>query len=176
MASTKELVLADAKAPPTRPGHWLWGSAQDMHADPLAFYHSVMRDCGDVVRLSAMHLFQWYSVTHPDGVARVLGKNHANYRKPDFFLGAVRPVFGLGLFSTDGADWKRKRRMMMPVFKRQKLYELVPTIVQATDEVLAGWESAASGEPIDARGRVALFWDGVAALLTGLWGSPAGCL
>lgn len=134
---------------PLRPGHWFWGSAREIQLDPLALNLNAQREQGDVVRFKAMHSFQWYSITHPDGVAQVLGKNHSNYRKPDFFLAAVRPVFGHGLFSAEGDDWKRKRRLIAPVFKRQKVFGLVDTIAEATMLALETWETLPREEPID---------------------------
>ncbi|MDC3379535.1 cytochrome P450, partial [Planctomycetota bacterium] len=126
------------------------GCLPQLKADPLALYDQGFREFGDVVRYPLLGgLFQVVAVASAAGVEQVLSRNHANYRKPEVFLSAVRDVFGDGVFTSGGAAWKRKRRLMAPTFRKDRLIDLVPGIVSAAETHLDRWQRNATDEPQD---------------------------
>ncbi|HLM58406.1 MAG TPA: cytochrome P450 [Pyrinomonadaceae bacterium] len=139
------------RVPPRPPGHWFWGNAPEAMGDPLAFYMRVWPEHGDVVQLSAMLVYKWYLVVHPDGVERVLQTNQANYRKAGIFKKSLGLVVGRGLVTSEGDFWRRQRRLAQPAFHRQRLALLAETMARACAETAERWEQtfARTGERFD---------------------------
>ncbi|MBA2269067.1 MAG: cytochrome P450 [Chthoniobacterales bacterium] len=62
-------------------------------------------------------------LSHPDHVRHVLQDNNRNYVKG---YGKVRVLLGNGLVLSEGSFWWRQRRLMQPVFHRQRLAGFAP--------------------------------------------------
>jgi cytochrome P450 len=119
-----------------------------MRRDPLAFVAALARDYGDVVRLG-MGPVSVYLVHHPDGVKHVLQDNNQNYVKGPV-IARVKVLIGEGLFTSEGAFWRRQRRLAQPAFHRERIAGFAATMVRCTAERLARWADVARrGEPID---------------------------
>lgn len=135
---------------PCARGHAVWGHVRELGADPLGLYEQVQREHGDVARVRLLGgLFHVFVLASPDAIERVLSANHANYVKPPMFLSAVEPVFTGGVFSAEGAAWKRKRRLLGPAFHPDRLQAMAPTIVAAAEDQLAAWDAADLSQPVD---------------------------
>ncbi|MEZ6187314.1 MAG: cytochrome P450 [Planctomycetota bacterium] len=112
----------------------------DMQRDPLGLYERLQREHGDVVAIKLLGgLLRMVVVASPEGVEQILSRNHANYVKPGFFLSIVRPVFGAGVFTSEGEVWKRKRKLLAPAFHPERLTGMAPAIVAAASEHAEGW-------------------------------------
>jgi len=85
----------------------------------------------------------------PEDVKRVLLSNHRNYTK-GLGLDRVKILLGNGIMVSEGALWRRQRRMMQPLFHRRVIQNFADVIDRANAEMLARWEGlAATGEPVD---------------------------
>src|ERR1700761_475435 len=82
---------------------------------PPAYFAQTAGRYGGVVTLSPNRA---YLVTDLDGIKHVLQDNHTNYIKGPWYC-VLRPLMGDGLFSIDGDDWKRQRRLVAPAFQRK---------------------------------------------------------
>jgi cytochrome P450 len=68
----------------------------------------------------------------------------------------LRRLLGNGLLTSDGAFWHRQRRLMAPMFHRQRVAGFCNLMVESTLEMLASWEVLAhSGEPCDIAAEMA---------------------
>jgi cytochrome P450 len=135
---------------PSVRGHGVWGVLREIRGDPLGLYAAARRDHGDVVRLRILGgLLHLIVLADPDGVEHVLSRNHANYRKPAFLLDAIRVVGGEGLFTSQGAPWKRKRRLIAPAFRRDRLLGMAPGIVSVADDHTTRWADRDLSQPYD---------------------------
>ena len=65
----------------------------------------------------------FHLVTHPDHVRRVLLDNARNYPR-SWFYDRTRLIFGEGLLTTEGASWRRLRRMSQPAFHHDRIVAL----------------------------------------------------
>ncbi len=105
---------------------------------------------GDVVRLPAEgRHHDSYLLNDADAIRHVLVKNHANYRKGPGF-NRVKMLLGNGIIVSDGAFWRRQRRMIQPAFSRKVLARMLHYVQQANAARLERWQAlAAEGAVID---------------------------
>jgi cytochrome P450 len=102
---------------------------------------------GDVVRyrIGPIRIFL---VVHPDGVKHVLQENHSNYVKsPDYQI--LKRVLGEGLLTSELPLWLHQRRLMSPIFHRQRIAEFGATMVDSTLKMLDQWSSRDDGASFD---------------------------
>lgn len=58
---------------------------------------------------------------HPDLIRHVMLDNAANYERDPVGKRMLEPGLGKGLLTSEGAEWKRQRRMMAPIFQPRRL-------------------------------------------------------
>ncbi|MGE0191248.1 MAG: cytochrome P450 [Planctomycetota bacterium] len=140
--------------PPPSPGREIpWPrhvSIREFARNPLGLYERLHRAHGDVFGVRMLGgLVRMVVVASPDGVEHVLARNQSAYEKPAIFLKIVRPLFGGGVFSSEGDAWKRKRRLLAPTFQRERLLDMGPSIVAAAAAHVASWGAARPDQPRD---------------------------
>lgn len=88
-------------------------------------------------------------INDPDAVKAILVKNHENYRKGPGFE-RVKMLLGNGIIVSDGAFWRRQRRMIQPAFSRKCIDGIALKMQKANQQWLANWvEKAANNETLD---------------------------
>lgn len=114
--------------------------------DPLAFLQKGFTACGDTFQLT---LFRKLVFTRdPAFFKHVLQVNNKNYRKG----GAVKElkkVLGEGLLTSEGDFWLRQRRLIQPVFHRERLQTLFQTMREITTAFLHELEQERGREAVD---------------------------
>jgi cytochrome P450 len=86
----------------------------------------------------------------PETVAYVFVERHENFqRKSPQHRHALAPLLGDGLFVSDGALWRERRRVVAPVTHATRLPELAPAITEAASELAADWRRQPAGQPVD---------------------------
>jgi cytochrome P450 len=109
--------------------------------NPLKTIGGDWKRYGDVVRYRLGSLLV-FLVVHPDGVKHVLQENHRNYVKsPDYNI--LKRVLGEGLLTSEAPLWLRQRRLMAPLFHRQRIAEFGATMVDSTLKMLDRWSAQA---------------------------------
>jgi cytochrome P450 len=81
-------------------------------------------------------------VSDPDGVRHVLGANAKNYIRPYSVTRVARPLVGSGLFLAEGADWRRQRRLLAPIFTPAAIGLLLPHFREAGLHLLRSLEKS----------------------------------
>ena len=105
---------------------------------------------GDVYRVFAPSrgVFN-YVINHPDDIKRVLLSNHRNYTKGEG-MDRVKILLGNGIMTSEGAFWRRQRRMMQPCFHRRVIDQFSTLIGEANEKYAERWAAhAARGEPVN---------------------------
>lgn len=82
-------------------------------------------------------------VNDPDVIKHILIKNNKNYRKGVGFE-RVKMLLGNGIIVSDGAFWRRQRRMIQPAFGREIIAELTAQIKTVNLQWLARWQALAA--------------------------------
>ncbi|HKI01139.1 MAG TPA: cytochrome P450 [Thermoanaerobaculia bacterium] len=113
--------------------------------DRLTGLREAIRAHGEIVCLSEEP--RLFLIQHPDHVKHVLQDNQANYRQN------TRKKILMGrqsLALSHGEPWRRRRRVLQPIFNQQRLAALAPGMVAGTGRMIEGWSGPAGrGEPVD---------------------------
>jgi cytochrome P450 len=168
-------VLDPARCPlpPSPRGRLLSGSFFALWERPLELLLEGQRQHGDVVRFRVFH--RWlYQLTKPEYVGHVLRDNASNYPKSETY-DDLAVVLGNGLLTSEGAFWKRQRRLAQPAFHRDQLARFVPLMHEAAQAMHAPWRDGQPVEVSEASMRLALSVVGRALFSTDL-GSDAEAL
>ncbi|PQE15090.1 cytochrome P450 alkane hydroxylase protein [Rutstroemia sp. NJR-2017a BVV2] len=60
----------------------------------------------------------------PENVKTMLATKFEDYRLSKIRVDAMRPVFGHGIFTTDGPIWKNSRALLRPIFDKESISDL----------------------------------------------------
>ncbi|QQL45397.1 cytochrome P450 [Sulfuriroseicoccus oceanibius] len=111
-------------------------------ADPLGLLERAVREYGDVVRFRLGPMVE-HLVNHPDHVAHVLQSHQANYDKDTRSSSHLRRICGDSLLTTNGAEWRRRRDLIRPAFRKGCVQEFTTLMVDSCGTLLDGWEREA---------------------------------
>src|SRR5580704_13882168 len=135
--------------PPGPRGHFLLGSLREVQREPLELLRDSFRAHGDIVRFRFGNTHSLL-LAHPDHIRHVLHDNHRNYDKSNVDYAVLRRLLGNGLLTSDGEFWRRQRRLMAPMFHRQRVAGFCNLMVNSTLVMLERWDAMArSGESFD---------------------------
>ncbi|MCZ6883510.1 MAG: cytochrome P450 [Gammaproteobacteria bacterium] len=80
-----------------------------------------------------------FVVNEADALKHILINNHKNYLKGVVFE-RVKMLLGNGIIVSDGAFWRRQRRMIQPAFGKDVIARISERIKQCNLAVLADWK------------------------------------
>lgn len=90
-----------------------------------------------------------------DLVSAVLRDRPEGWRRLKKIELAIREVGGHGVFSAEGEDWKRQRRLVMGAFDPGHLKRYFASLVRVTERLLAQWQALAErGEAFDLQAQM----------------------
>jgi cytochrome P450 len=97
------------------------------------------RDHGDVVALPQFGV-PFYLFNHPEQIEEILRSKWDRFKKASL-LAALRPLFGDGLFTSEGEVWRRHRITAQPLFSVKQIQHHAPAIVDSAIRMLDGWQA-----------------------------------
>lgn len=135
-----------ATRPPGPKGSALMGVMREFNRDSLGFIERCAREYGDVVWMRFLYVPAIF-LYHPDDIEYVLSTNPKNFIKSmslrsNFFQRLV----GKGLLTSQGAEWKRQRRLSSPAFHRERVASYANVMVDFTSRLTSNWQN---GEALD---------------------------
>lgn len=140
--------MAARGALPPGPGG-LMRSGRALFHDPLSYMMATWREHGDVVGYRLLRQ-RFYLVAHPDGIKHVLQDNNRNYNKNNVDYRVLRQLLGEGLLTSEGEFWLRQRRLIQPMFHRERILAWGNLMTEAALAMLEHWrEPARAGQPLD---------------------------
>ena len=135
------------KFPPGPRYYTPFGLLADFRRNPLRFYMNAAK-FGDIVGLRAGPMTSYF-LTHPDHIKYVLQDNNQNYGRSRIH-DMMKPLLGEGLFTSDGAFWRRQRRLTQPAFHRQRLAAFATIMTDTTTAMIEQWHSVSQdGQPLE---------------------------
>jgi len=90
----------------------------------------------------------YYAVGHPDQARQILVDNFDNWRRT-YTYEARQPSLGRNLLSTDGPEWREKRSLIQPAFRRSRIDLFVATMADCVGDLLNRWERFRPGQVFD---------------------------
>jgi cytochrome P450 len=89
-------------------------------------------------------------VDRPDLVVQILRDRPDGWRRLRSQQRVIHEMGGVGLFTAEGDDWRRQRRLVMGAFDPGHLHRYVPSLVRVTERLRGRLDAAArEGTPID---------------------------
>jgi cytochrome P450 len=85
-------------------------------------------------------------VNAPEEVAPILANASGLYPKNDLMVGALEGLVGNSIFVSDGAAWRRQRRMIDPAFSHMRINTAFQSMVGAVDECERRLDDAAESQ------------------------------
>lgn len=130
---TSEQARPLSLQPPSPPGPFLIGQALGIQRDPLSLFDTAVATYGDTVRLWGLGKKMWL-FRHPDAIRQVLVEGSSKYSIRISSRRMLGHWLGEGLFIIEGAPWRRRRRLMQPLFHERVVQEQWGGLVTAIAE------------------------------------------
>jgi cytochrome P450 len=121
--------------PPGPKGYFLRGHLPLLRRDPLGFYLRCAREYGDCTTLR-IGLKRIFLISHPTLIEQVL---HSRNFTKHYALRMNRFLLGNGLLTSEGDFWLRQRRLLQPVFQRERLTSYAPDMTAYAEKQIADW-------------------------------------
>lgn len=106
--------------------------------DPIPFLTRATAQFGDRVYLKAGKR-RIYILNTPECAQDVLVTQQNSFRK-GLALQRIKNVLGEGLLTSEGELHLRQRRMIQPMFHRQRIAGYAETMIAMTERVMGGWQ------------------------------------
>ena len=125
--------------------------------DPQAFTVGIAQQFGDIAhyKLGPLHVYQ---LNHPSLIREVLVDKADKFHKPKLVKRGLRPTAGDGLLTSDGALWKRQRKLIQPAFQPDRLAAYAGVMVAHAQSMM---DSYAEGEVRDIAADMAVLTLGI---------------
>jgi cytochrome P450 len=123
--------------------------------DPLAFGLNIAREFGDIAHyhVGPLHVYQ---LAHPDFARQILIEEPEKYYKARLIKQAFGPFAGQGLLTSDGAVWRRQRKLIQPAFHHAQLVAYGATMVSHTQRMIDSFEDGGQVEIPEEMARLTL--------------------
>lgn len=126
-------------------GSRIFGHAARYRRDRLALLVDVARECGAIGRFRVLN--QWMIVLSDlGGIHQVLVTDHQRYVKSPGLRIFAKPLLGEGLLRSEGALWRRQRRILARLFSSDQVDRYGACMVDCARQRADSWRD---GETID---------------------------
>lgn len=114
----------------------IWGNIRVIAWNNLEFFQLCEKMAG-IVETRAF-LTRVFVLNDPAAIADVLVNSPNSFVKP-YALRRLRVLFGNGLLTSDGSEWKHNRHLVQPAFSNEHLPGFVEIVRKNTQEMLSSW-------------------------------------
>lgn len=97
------------------------------------------------IRFFGFHLFL---VNQPAAVRQLMVEQVEQFPKHPFTLWVLQPLIGRAIFSVNGAEWERQRRLVDQAFQVAQLQRVFPQMEGATNALIARLDPLADGRSL----------------------------
>ena len=142
-----ELFNGRKKNIPRAKGLPFIGQTLDVVLDPLQLLLRLKKSEEELVKLK-FGLKDYVLVQSPAGARYVLQENARNFYKP----GAARlmkKILGDGVATSNEDLWLKQRRLIQPIFHKQKLNDFLLIIQKETEELIKNWKQRPGWSEVD---------------------------
>ncbi|MEW6369734.1 MAG: cytochrome P450 [Pseudomonadota bacterium] len=111
-------------------------SLRRMQLDFLGFWRDAHERHGDTVYVKFGHV-DYYALRHPEQIREVLVEKAHAFVRWERHVEVLAQLHGQSLLITEGAQWRRQRRMLQPAFGLRRFDAYAGQVSAAIDEALA---------------------------------------
>ncbi len=122
--------------PPTVKPNWIGGHFRPFRKNPLDFLGQ-LSGLGDITSFK-LGFQQAFFVNHPDLIRDVLVTNHSKFEKGRA-LKRAKNLLGEGLLTSEGKFHLRQRRMIQPIFHRQRIANYANAMIEFGEKMSDEW-------------------------------------
>src|ERR1700679_2008548 len=122
-----------------------FGHVEELRDDRFALFERMNRELPDIAQLLALN-GSFVFVNSPALLHEVLVEKAKHFAKSQLLRGALRPVGGNGLFTSEGDLWRRQRKLMAPLFTAPHVTHYADVAAACAEDAAA---SLAPGEVVD---------------------------
>lgn len=137
-ASAEAITVRDYRDIPGPRGLPFLGVAKQLLDDPFPMLERATVDYGGIVRIR-MPGQRAFLLSDPELVKFAFVETERVITKPPSLIDRVHLALGTGLVTSTGDTWKRNRRIVNPVFTRDRLMGLEPLVHQAAQNTIDRW-------------------------------------
>lgn len=110
--------------------------------NPSDFLNQLIADFGDYVHYRG--LLNFYLINDPELVRQVLKETHRQFDKNTPIYNRFRNALGNSLVNAEGANWRRKRKLIQPSFSPASIKSFFNYMTESSNKLAAEWETYAS--------------------------------
>lgn len=127
--------------PPSPASNFLFGHFAEYSRDPLGFLSRCASAFGDVASFRLPGT-RFYLLSNPEHIAATFTAtnskfiNHGGMRTP-----LSRMLFGTGILTSEGDEWRRQRSLTFPSFRHSRVPEYAEIMIDETRRMLEGWKA-----------------------------------
>lgn len=92
--------------------------------------------------------FNLFLVNQPAAVRRLMVEQVEQFPKHPFTLWVLQPLIGRAIFSVNGTEWERQRRLVDQAFQVAQLQRVFPQMEAATHDLIARLDPLADGRTV----------------------------
>src|SRR3954447_24893914 len=116
-----------------------------MRRDPLSVLLAAYEEHGPIFAIRIFHAINVFMLG-PDANRFILVSDREKFRWRDGSLGDLIPLIGDGLLTTDGEYHDRARRVILPLFHRERIAASAAIMTEEAERALEGWRT---GDVVD---------------------------
>lgn len=121
---------------PSPPKDILLGHLRQLKKDPARFMIKAA-EFGDVSKISVLGK-NVILLNHPDFIKQILQAEHQKFIKSPGYK-PLRYLGGMGIFTSDGEQWLKQRKMYQPSLNYDSINKYVQNVEIATDQLIEEW-------------------------------------
>lgn len=134
------------------PQHFLLGNLKPFATDILGFLTSI----NEISPFTRFRILKTpvYFISDANLVNDVLTNKSQAYVRNRSFARRLRHLFGHGLLTSEGEEWKRLRKLSAPAFQPKSTNTYIPIILDELEHLMAEWRSCQEVDIVKAMSRV----------------------
>ncbi len=137
--------MTQAPLPPGPKTNLLWSKEENFTKDILGYFNRSVRKYNGISR-AMVGPYAYVNISNPAYIEHI-------FTHPDIYVKGrdnktLRFLLGNGLVTSEGEFWLKQRRLIQPLFHKQRLQTFVTKINDCTQVLINSWESR-GGEVID---------------------------
>ncbi|MES2619779.1 MAG: cytochrome P450 [Bacteroidota bacterium] len=130
--------MIQAKLPPGPEVNLLWNKEANIKTDILGYFHKSVRQYNGISR-ARLGPYYYVNVSEPAYIEHIFLNRDVYIKGRD--NKNLKFLLGNGLLTNEGEFWLKQRRLMQPLFHKQRLQGFVQKIKESTDAMLSSWEA-----------------------------------